>query len=331
MYGPAGAHGMNAGMRGSRAVLSHGSSVRNAWASRGGRRVVFAHPQTDGQFMTVSQTVEHTAAPHWRHFFRHAIEMFVAMTVGMVLLAPVWVAALDWIDLRDALTRPDLDSLIAATDMAVAMTIWMLYRGHGRARVAEMAVVMYVPYLVLIVAYWLGFLPGEDVVMGGHTLMIPAMGVAMLARRDEYARHDGSVPAVHPLIAVLGQRWPTWIALAVSLDNWRDPSVPAPWTLLLLPAAYLLFGSIRGQLRDSRMLALQLAGLVLYLMLAVIASNAGPTAAAWVVAAAWGSHALWDLAHFRADAVVPRWWSEWCGVVDAVIAVTIVLLLASSG
>jgi hypothetical protein len=66
-------------------------------------------------------------------------------------------------------------------------------------------------------------------------------------------------------------------------------------------------------------------------MLAVIASNAGPTAAAWVVAAAWGSHALWDLAHFRADAVVPRWWSEWCGVVDAVIAVTIVLLLASSG
>ena len=281
--------------------------------------------------MTVSQTVEQTTAPRWRHFFRHALEMFVAMTVGLVLLAPVWVAALDRIGLSDSLTRPALDSLIAATDMAIAMTIWMLYRGHDRARIAEMAVAMYAPYLVLIVPHWLGFLPGEHVVMVGHSLMIPAIVVAMLAHWDAYARHDVSVQAVHPLIAVLAQRWPTWIALAVSLDNWQDPSVPAPWTLLLLPAAYLLFGGIRSQLRDSRMLALQLAGLALYVMLAVIASNAGPTVAAWVVTAAWGSHALWDLAHFRADAVVPRWWSEWCGVVDAVIAVTIVLLLASSG
>jgi hypothetical protein len=305
--------------------------VRNAWASRDGRRMAFAHPQTDAQFMTVSQTIEHATAPRWRHFIRHAIEMFVAMTVGMVLLAPVWDAALDWIGLKDALTRPDLYSLIAATDMAVAMTIWMLYRGHNRARVAEMAVAMYAPFLVLIVPHWLGFLPGDHVVMGGHILMIPAMAVAMLAHRDEYARYDAGVQAVSPLIAVVGQRWPTWIALAVSIDNWQNPSAPAPWTLLLLPAAYLLFGGIRSQLRDSRMLALQVAGLALYVMLAVIASNTGPTAAAWVVAAAWGSHALWDLAHFRADAVVPRWWSEWCGVVDAVIAVTIVLLLASSG
>ena len=159
--------------------------------------------------------------------------------------------------------------------------------------------------------------------------MIPAIVVAMLAHRDAYARHDVSVQAVHPLIAVLGQRWPTWIALAVSLDNWQDPSVPAPWTLLLLPAAYLLFGGIRSQLRDFRMLALQLAGLALYVMLAVIASNAGPTAAAWSSRRPGGRtpSGTWRI---PADAVVPRWWSEWCGVVDA-IAVTIVLLLASSG
>ena len=111
--------------------------------------------------MTVSQIVEQTTAPRWRHCFRHALEMFVAMTVGMVLLAPVWVAALDWIGLSDALTRPALDSLIAATDMAVAMTIWMLYRGHGRARVAEMAVAMYAPYLVLIVPAGWAFSPAR--------------------------------------------------------------------------------------------------------------------------------------------------------------------------
>jgi hypothetical protein len=65
---------------------------------------------------------------------------------------------------------------------------------------------------------------------------------------------------------------------------------------------------------------------VLYLVLAGVAAYVEPRTAAWIVAAGWGLHALWDLAHHRADLVAPRWWSEWCGVVDAVIAVTIVLL-----
>ena len=43
------------------------------------------------------------------------------------------------------------------------------------------------------------------------------------------------------------------------------------------------------------------------------------------MAGAWGFHALWDFVHHRIDKVAPRWWSEWCGVVDLVIAVTILL------
>ncbi|HEX7745788.1 MAG TPA: hypothetical protein VF462_11070 [Micromonosporaceae bacterium] len=278
--------------------------------------------------MTLSSTViaPPPTAPRWRHFFRHALEMVVAMTVGMVLLAPAWAAALDWTGLSAALNRPDLVALIAATDMTVAMTVWMLYRGHGRARIVEMAAAMYLPYLVLIVPYWLGILPGEHIMMGGHVLMLPAMAVAMLAHRAEYTRHHGGADVVHPLIGVLGHRWPTWLALTMSLDYWHDPTVPTPWLMLLLPSAYLFFGGIRGHLRDPRLLALQLAGLVLYLVLAVVAAYAEPATAAWIVAAGWGFHALWDLAHHRADVVAPRWWSEWCGVVDAVIAVTIVLL-----
>jgi hypothetical protein len=277
--------------------------------------------------MTNSATVEPTtSAPRWRHFIRHGSEMLVAMIVGMGLLAPIWEAAFDWIGLGSAVSRPDLSSLIAATDMTVAMTVWMLYRGHGRGRVVEMAAAMYLPYLVLIVPYWLGILPGEHVMMGGHLLMLPAMAVAMLAHRTEYSGPHGNTHGdVHPLIGVLAHRWPTWIALAVSLDNWQVPSVPAPWTMLLLPAAYLLFGGFRGHFRDSRLLALQLAGLALYLVLVVVAANADPRTAAWIVATGWGIHALWDLAHHRADVVVPRWWSEWCGVVDAVIALTIVI------
>lgn len=251
--------------------------------------------------------------------------MVVAMVVGMVLLAPIWAAVLNWIGLGDALARPDVAALIAATDMTVAMTVWMLYRGHGRARVVEMGAAMYVPFLVLIVPFWLGVLPGEAIMMGGHVLMLPAMAVAMLAHREEYSRPHGSAHAVHQLIGVLGHRWATWIALSMMIDNFQDPIVPAPWVMLILPCAYLLFGVVRGRLGDPRVLAVQLAGLVLYVVLVVLAVNAEPTTAALIVAAGWAFHGLWDFAHHRFDAVVPRAFAEWCGVIDLIIGVAIVI------
>lgn len=259
-----------------------------------------------------TSVIETGTAPRWRHFFRHAAEMVVAMVVGMELLAPAWA----WLG-----DRPDVGAFAAATDMTVAMTVWMLYRGHGRARIVEMAAAMYLPYLVLLVPFWLGHLPGENVLMGGHVLMLPAMAFAMLAHRDEYSRHHTG--NAHPLVRVLGHRAPTWIALAMVGDNWQSPSVPAPWTMLLLPFAYLFFGVVRGQFADRRMLAVQLAGFAFYLALALLAANVEWSA--WVIAAGWAIHAVWDFVHHRIDRVAPHWWSEWCGVVDLVIAATIVL------
>lgn len=269
--------------------------------------------------MTETLTAQPIAAPRWRHFLRHAAEMVAAMLVGMALLDPIWGAVLDLAG------RPDLVALISATDMTAAMTVWMLYWGHGRARVVEMAAAMYVPFLALIVPFWLGLLPGEHIAMGGHVLMLPAMAAAMLVHRDEYSGPHGSAHTAHPVITVLAERWPTWVALAMTAETWRQASVPPPWILLVLPSAYLVLGGIRGRLRDPRMLAVQLAGFALYLGLAVVAATVEPELAVWVVAGAWGAHSLWDLAHHRADAVVPRGYSEWCFVVDLVIAVTIVL------
>lgn len=275
--------------------------------------------------MTTSLSLESTTAPRWRYFIRHGVEMFVAMIVGMALLAPIWEAGLGLVGLAGALTRPDLAAFVAATDMTVAMTVWMAYRGHGRSRLIEMAAAMYLPFLVLLVPYWLGVLPGEHVTMGGHVLMVPAMAIAMFAHRDEYSHRHGTGHHVHPLIGVLGRRAATWIALAITVDNFTDPLAPAPWALLLLPSAYLLFGGVRGHLRDPRQLALQLAGFALYLVLMVVAANAEPRTADWIVAIGFGLHALWDLAYHRANVVAPRWWAEWCGVVDAVIAITFVV------
>jgi hypothetical protein len=134
----------------------------------------------------------------------------------------------------------------------------------------------------------------------------------------------------HPLIGVLCRRWPSWIALALVADNVQNPSVTSAWVLLVLPVGYLLLGGIRGRLRDRRMLVLQLAGLALYVALILLALNTRPAVAGWLVVGGWGFHALWDVAHHRAHAVVPRAYAEWCGVLDSVIAFTGVLFLLAA-
>jgi hypothetical protein len=56
-----------------------------------------------------------------------------------------------------------------ATNMTIAMSAWMRYRGHRWAATAEMAAAMYLPFIVLLFPLWLdytgtigGILPGSD-------------------------------------------------------------------------------------------------------------------------------------------------------------------------
>jgi hypothetical protein len=112
------------------------------------------------------------------HFIGHYLEMVVAMVVGMVALGPLWPA--DWI------VRDDVHAVAMATDMTVAMVLWMALRRHSWPRIAEMAAVMSLPFLALLVPYWLGALSGSAVLMAGHMIMFPLMLAAMLWRRHDY-------------------------------------------------------------------------------------------------------------------------------------------------
>jgi hypothetical protein len=122
----------------------------------------------------------------WR-FARHYLEMVVAMMVGMALI-PVSRAL---VDLPDG-TGFELAEM--AVWMTVPMVAWMRFRGHGRRVTAEMAAAMLVPAAALLALHLTGAVAdGEALVMVEHTVMFPAMLVAMLLRRDEYtadhARH----------------------------------------------------------------------------------------------------------------------------------------------
>lgn len=127
--------------------------------------------------MTTMETTRSTSRKLGR-FVRHYVEMVIAMLAGMFALAPLW---------PDAWTaRPEIDVLVMATNMTIGMTVAMVVRRHSWARIGEMAAAMYLPFLVLLVPYWLGALSAMGLMMAGHALMFPLMLTAMLWRHTHY-------------------------------------------------------------------------------------------------------------------------------------------------
>jgi flagellar biosynthetic protein FliP len=127
----------------------------------------------------VSAPVTARSALRDRRFWIHYAQMLVAMIAGMVLLGMLW----------PHLPSVEGTTLVMATNMTIGMTAWMAWRRHGWRPIGEMALAMYVPFVVLFPPYWAGLLSGDAVLGLGHVLMLPAMLAAMLLRPAEYAGH----------------------------------------------------------------------------------------------------------------------------------------------
>lgn len=127
-------------------------------------------------------------------------------------------------------------------------------------------------------------------------------------------------------------RWPLLVGLALGtlalIDDGVDGSeVTAQLAVvtLVMAAAYLPIGAFRKQLGDPKVLMLETAGLLVFGALTLGALLANGRLAQYLLAAAWLGHGAWDVAHHRADRVVPRWYAEICAVLDVLIAVGILL------
>ena len=132
--------------------------------------------------MTLTAPPRHSRSHQVWHLVRHYLEMVVAMVVGMVVLGPVW--QLVWPGLSGHVAA---DALVMATDMSIGMGAWMRFRGHSWSAIAEMSAAMYLPFLVLLVPLWAGEITGGTLLLtAGHLLMLPAMALAMVWRRNEY-------------------------------------------------------------------------------------------------------------------------------------------------
>jgi hypothetical protein len=123
-------------------------------------------------------------SPFWRHF----LEMFAAMMMGMMAGKPAFLA-ITGLSSTDQAGRlyPWQSVLSMGLSMTVPMVAWMLFRGHGRRNSAEMGAAMLVPAVPFIILCALHVLAGgtaNGVYMALSTL---AMLGLMVYRRDMYS------------------------------------------------------------------------------------------------------------------------------------------------
>jgi hypothetical protein len=169
-----------------------------------------------------------------------------------------------------------------------------------------------------------------------------ALGVAVAALTALDLGADAvfvsSLPALIVLMALvyvgaaaLGRRRASWVVLLAALPvafflpqtSWVNP----PVVLLAAAAAFLILGAVRGQrLREPGGLALQAAGVFVFGAIGLAALYAAPGAGVYLVALALLGHAAWDAFHYARDRVVTRPYAEFCGVLDLVLAVVILVL-----
>jgi hypothetical protein len=91
-----------------------------------------------------------------------------------------------------------------------------------------------------------------------------------------------------------------------------------------MASIYLVLGAVRGQLRETGLVMLELSGVAAIAVLAAVSLALDDAAGAYVLGLAWLGHAIWDYAHHRMTRVVPRAYAELCAVGDAIVAVAIV-------
>jgi hypothetical protein len=127
-----------------------------------------------------------------KQFSRHYLEMVIAMFAGMLVLGLPAAMALPAFGTSTSELQVDAPALVLlgmAVTMTVPMVAWMRYRGHAWQPSNEMAAAMFLPTFGVIALLWGGVVEDFDTLMMlEHVVMLPAMLVAMLLRRDEYTR-----------------------------------------------------------------------------------------------------------------------------------------------
>jgi hypothetical protein len=128
----------------------------------------------------------------WLHgptarFIRHLVEMVIAMMVGMIALGVPLNAILVAQGYPDGLKAyPEISALAMTLEMTLAMAVWMLFRRHRFAIVAEMSAAMVAAAVIVVGLCVVHTLPAASAPGLADVGMYAAMLGLMVYRRSEY-------------------------------------------------------------------------------------------------------------------------------------------------
>src|SRR5215213_3590681 len=136
--------------------------------------------------MRAASSAQRTGQPHDAHGFgRHLIEMGLAMMVGMIVSAAIFLTAVGMTAEESMREHAVLFVVLQALGMTVAMVAWMRHRRHTWRSSSEMAVAMVVPAVPLVCLRLLDVISGP--ICGLYCLVtFVAMVALMLYRRSDY-------------------------------------------------------------------------------------------------------------------------------------------------
>lgn len=120
--------------------------------------------------------------------------------------------------------------------------------------------------------------------------------------------------------------WPLFLGSVVVITVARFAGFDATSAVLGCGVALGLYGLLRGVVRPGFGLPLQTVALLGYGAAAAVALFVNPDLGAYLVAVGLLGHAGWDLHHYRTGRVVTRSLAEFCLLLDATLAVLIVIV-----
>lgn len=120
--------------------------------------------------------------------------------------------------------------------------------------------------------------------------------------------------------------WPLFFGSVVVITIGKIVDVDATLIVLGCGVALGLYGLLRGVVRPGHGLPLQTVALLGFGAVAAVALFVDTDLGAYLVAAGLLAHSAWDLHHHRANRVVARSLAEFCLVLDASLAVLIVVV-----
>jgi hypothetical protein len=121
--------------------------------------------------------------------------------------------------------------------------------------------------------------------------------------------------------------WPLFLVSVVIITVAKLLGDPFHGTLVVLSCGAVLgvYGLLRGLVRPAQAVPLQSIALLGFGAAAAIAVFVDTDLGAYLVAAGLLGHSAWDLYHYRANRVVARSLAEFCLLLDAALAMLIVL------